>query len=57
LQLQRTLSGVETDVAAARGFKAEAESIYRTRIQTFPDGLLARLTGVKITLTEAPQAS
>ena len=52
LQLQRTLSGVETDVATAKGFKAQAESIYRTRMQTFPDGLLARLTGVKITLSE-----
>jgi LemA protein len=52
LHLQRTLSSVETDVAAARSFKAQAESIYKTRIQSFPDGLLARLTGVRMTLSD-----
>jgi LemA protein len=46
IHLQNALADIETDVSVARGFVAEADSIYQTRRQSFPDGLIARLTGV-----------
>jgi LemA protein len=43
LQLQQTLSDVETDLAVAHGFVADADAVHRTRIQSFPDSLIAKL--------------
>jgi hypothetical protein len=43
LHVQEQLAHVETDLAVAQGFVADAEAIHQTRISTFPDSLVARL--------------
>jgi LemA protein len=45
-QLQRALVSVENDIAVARGFEAEANAILRTRVQSFPDSLVAPWLGI-----------
>ncbi len=45
-QLQSALVGVENDIAVARGFEAEADAVLRTRIQSFPDSLVAPWLGL-----------
>jgi LemA protein len=42
LHLQQTLVDIETDLAVARGFVADATGIHRTRIESFPDSLIAK---------------
>jgi LemA protein len=46
LQLQRSLSDVETDLAVANGFVVDAKAAHRTRIQSFPDSLVAKMFGL-----------
>jgi LemA protein len=43
VQLQESLEDVETDLAMAQGFVVDAETVQRTRLQSFPDSLVARL--------------
>ncbi len=40
-QLHHSLAAVEMDLAVAHGFVVDAEAIHQTRIQTFPDSLIA----------------
>jgi LemA protein len=42
-RLQAELSDLETDIAVARGFIADAQAIHRTRVQQFPDSIIAKL--------------
>jgi LemA protein len=46
VHLQKALSGVETDLAVAKGFVADAQAVHQTRIQSFPDSLIARVFAV-----------
>jgi LemA protein len=46
-QLQTALVSVENDIAVARGFEAEANAVLRTRVQSFPDSLVAPWLGIK----------
>ncbi len=48
LQLQRALADVENDLAVARGFVADSEAVYKTRVQSFPDSLIAPWLGIDI---------
>ncbi len=48
LQLQRALTDVENDLAVARGFVADSEAVYKTRVQSFPDSLIAPWLGIDI---------
>ncbi len=52
LQLQRALTDVENDLAVARGFVADSEAIYKTRVQSFPDSLIAPWLGIDIDETK-----
>ena len=47
-QLQEALVGVENDIAVARGFEAEAGVVLRTRVQSFPDSLVAPWLGINV---------
>ncbi len=46
LHLQQSLSAVETDLAVASGFVADAQAVHRTRIQSFPDSMVAKMFGL-----------
>ena len=48
VQLQRVLTDVENDLAVARGFVADSKTIYKTRVQSFPDSLIAPWLGIDI---------
>ena len=48
LQLQRALTDVENDLAVARGFVADSEAVYKTRVESFPDSLIAPWLGIGI---------
>ena len=48
MQLQRALTDVENDLAVARGFVADSEAVYKTRVQSFPDSLIAPWLGIDI---------
>ena len=52
LQLQRALTDVENDLAVARGFVADSEAVYRTRVQSFHDSLVAPWLGIDINRTK-----
>ena len=47
-QLQEALVSVENDIAVARGFEAEAGVVLRTRVQSFPDSLVAPWLGINV---------
>ncbi len=57
LQLQRALSDVENDLAVARGFVADSEAVYKTRVQSFPDSLIAPWLGIDIDGTKPGEAT
>lgn len=48
LQLQRALTDVENDMAVARGFVADSEAVFKTRVQSFPDSLVAPWLGINL---------
>lgn len=51
LHLQRTLSDVENDLAVARGFVADSAAVFRVRVQSFPDSLIAPWLGITVDAT------
>lgn len=57
LQLQKALTDVENDLAVARGFVADSEAVYKTRVQSFPDSLIAPWLGVDIDGTKPGEAT
>ncbi|MFO0962291.1 MAG: LemA family protein [Phycisphaerales bacterium] len=46
LALQRQLSDTESRIAQARTFELQSRQAFLDRLQTFPEGFIARLTGV-----------
>ena len=48
LQMQRALTDVENDLAVARRFVADAQNVFRTRVQSFPDSLVAPWLQIKL---------
>lgn len=48
LHLQHTLADVENDLAVARGFVADAQAVFKTRVQSFPDSLVAPWLGINV---------
>ena len=48
LQLQRSLGDVENDLAVARGFVADSTAIFKTRVESFPDSLIAPWLGINL---------
>ena len=48
LHMQRALTNVENDLAVARGFVADAQNVFHTRVQSFPDSLVAPWLQIKL---------
>ncbi len=57
LQLQGALVDVENDLAVARGFVADSAAVFRTRVQSFPDSLIAPWLGIAIGPNAKPGAA
>ncbi len=51
LSLQKTLVHLEDEIATARSYVLDAETIHKNRIRTFPDSWIAPLTATKRTFT------
>ncbi|RYG45257.1 LemA family protein, partial [bacterium] len=51
-KLMEELTDTEDRLALARGFHTEALSLFRTHMEKFPDGVIARFMGIRSTLLE-----
>ncbi|CAN5453767.1 hypothetical protein BH11ARM2_BH11ARM2_28600 [soil metagenome] len=51
-KLMTELADTENRLALARGYHTEALSLFRTHMEKFPDGFIARLMGIKSSLLE-----